>query len=54
MPPARPTTMALPGRSSLRPWPLRCYLVCLECDLLLTLSYYERGKRWTAAEVGGG
>jgi len=32
----------------------RCYLVRLEGDLLLTLSYYERSDRWTAAEVGGG
>jgi hypothetical protein len=31
-----------------------CYRVRLEGDLLLMLSYYERGKRWTAAEVGGG
>jgi hypothetical protein len=30
----------------------RCYLVRLEGDLLLTLSYYERNDRWTAAEVG--
>ena len=32
----------------------RCYLVRLQGDLLLTLSYYERGDRWTAAEVGRG
>jgi len=32
----------------------RCYLVRLEGDLLLRLSYYERSERWTAAEVGGG
>jgi hypothetical protein len=30
----------------------RCYLVRLEGDLLLTLSYYERNDRWTAAEAG--
>ena len=32
----------------------RCYLVRLEGDRLLKLSYYERKDRWTAAEVGGG
>jgi len=32
----------------------RCYLVRIEDDLLLRLSYYERNDRWTAAEVGGG
>ena len=32
----------------------RCYLVRLEGDRLLTLSYHERSDRWTAAEVGGG
>ncbi len=31
----------------------RCYLVRLEGDRLLTLSYYERNDRWTATEVGG-
>jgi hypothetical protein len=31
----------------------RCYLVRLEGDLLLALSYYERNDRWTAAEAGG-
>ena len=30
----------------------RCYLVRLEGDRLLRLSYYERNHRWTAAEVG--
>jgi hypothetical protein len=30
----------------------RCYLVRLEGDLLLQLSYYERDARRTAAEVG--
>jgi len=29
----------------------RCYLVRLEGDRLLRLSYYERNDRWTAAEV---
>ena len=29
----------------------RCYLVRLEGDRLLRLSYYERNHRWTAAEV---
>lgn len=32
----------------------RCYLVRLEDDRRLTLSYYERNDRWTAAEVGEG
>jgi hypothetical protein len=31
-----------------------CYRVRREGDLLLMLSYYERGDRWTAAEMGGG
>ena len=31
----------------------RCYLVRLEGDRLLRLSYYERNDRWTATEVGG-
>jgi hypothetical protein len=31
----------------------RCYLVRLEGDRLLRLSYYERNNRWTAAEAGG-
>jgi len=31
----------------------RCYLVRLEGDVFLRLSYYERNHRWTA-EVGGG
>ena len=31
----------------------RCYLVRLEGDQLLRLSYYERNHRWTATEVGG-
>ena len=30
----------------------RCYLVRLEGDRLLRLSYYERNDRWTATEVG--
>jgi len=34
MPPARPTTMALPGRSSLRPWPLRCWPTPFEAALV--------------------
>ena len=29
----------------------RCYLVRLEGDRLLRLSYYERNDRWTATEV---
>ncbi len=29
----------------------RCYLVRLEGDRLLRLSYYERNDRWAAAEV---
>ena len=29
----------------------RCYLVRLEGDRLLRLSYYERNERWTATEV---
>ena len=32
----------------------RCYLVRLEGDRLLRLSYYERNERWTGAEVGEG
>jgi len=30
----------------------RCYLVRLEGDRLLRLSYYKRNDRWTATEVG--
>jgi len=30
----------------------RCYLVRLEGDRLLRLSYYERNDRWTATETG--
>ncbi len=31
----------------------RCYLVRLEGDLLLRLSYHERNDRWTATEAAG-
>ncbi len=30
----------------------RCYLVRLEGDRRLRLSYYERNDRWTATAVG--